>query len=205
MPIVIRPPNTKWFLSKMADLDLDFRGFAAKVGIEYTALYRMIHGERKFHAADAAKIAKIFGVSTEEVVKNFGDLRRGEPESERRAAARALPVVGMVDDKGGVARKGVTGVRKVARPANVKPDTVALRYAGEGLMSGWLFYYLPTQGIDPKALGKLCVIEAASETFLGQLVGENKIAGHYCTTRLNSARLESAAVKSAAPVLWISP
>lgn len=208
MPIVIQPPNVRWFDDQREKAGLTYEQFAALMKTDKGGLNKKIHGHRKITPADVKKFAKIFSVREEEVLKHVGELSRGDPESKRRVAARALPVVGMVFDGGQVARKGVTGVKKVARPAHVTGDCVALRYAGGGMMTDWLFYHEPARPISEAskdAMGKLCVIEAGGESLLCSVVGENKTPGHLRVQKLNSAKTESIAVKSAAPVVWIKP
>lgn len=94
--------DTRWFQNHLADVSMSQRRLAKVLGVDAAAVSLMLRGKRKMSAAEAAEIARVLGVSAEEVLMRAGVSatipgrvpdRAAERAVERVAAVEATPVL----------------------------------------------------------------------------------------------------------------
>ena len=64
--------DTRWFQNRLADKRLSQRKLASHLHLDPAAVSLMIRGKRKISAAEAAEIARLLGVTVEEVLMRAG-------------------------------------------------------------------------------------------------------------------------------------
>lgn len=205
MPVIVSPVNTKYFEGLRLEAGLTYRELADKLGMDVSALHNKLNGKRRITAADAMKIAKVFRKDVDEVLKRVGELKRGDPENVRRETARSLKVVGWLDEHGVVVMRGVLPPKQVPRPGKVTSDCVVVREQSTGPMSGWLYYYEPTEGIAKGCVGQLCIIDCEDGRTMLRRIVEEKRSGDFVVVKVTGGKNETVTVKNAAIVLWIKP
>lgn len=67
--------NTRWFQNRIADVRLSQRRVAKHLGLDPAAVSLMIRGKRKMSAAEAAELARLLGVTVNEVMRHAGIAR----------------------------------------------------------------------------------------------------------------------------------
>lgn len=80
--------DTAWFHGRLHDRKISQRRLAQMLELDPAAVSLMLRGRRKMSAAEAAEIARMLGVSVDEVLARAG---AGAPA--KRAAGSAEPVV----------------------------------------------------------------------------------------------------------------
>lgn len=65
-------PNTRWFQNRIADVRLSQRRVAKHLGLDPAAVSLMIRGKRKMSAAEAAELARLLGVTVNDVMHHAG-------------------------------------------------------------------------------------------------------------------------------------
>lgn len=195
--------DTIWFKSRLAGKDLTQAALARHLKMDTSAVSRMIQGTRKFKLEEAGAVAKVLSVSVEEVLARAGaDVAI---PSEDELSSTGTMVMGWIDGAGEIRGEGVEGPKKVERISGFGPSVWALRHQCEGALDGSLIYFVPTQEIDPQAIGKLSVVKREDGGSMLRVIKRGYDRGTFNCFKLCNIDTISEKVRlvSAAPVLWM--
>ena len=196
------PADPKWFADRLADIGMSQRKLAKLLDIEPSALSRTFHGLRGWDPQEAAAIARILGVTLDEVLRHAGvDVPR-----DRTAL---VPLHGVVNAVGEIVTRGASKLAGVPRPGPLPADTRALRIDLPGdPTDGWVCFYAPTARLDPEAIGRLAVVTVRDGREYLRIIQRGIDRGRW-TLRLlrspdNSPAMENIQIGAASPVLCIT-
>jgi len=146
--------NRRYFDALMADKGWSLRRTATEMGMKHSQLSLTFNGGRKLQLDEAASLSKLFGVPLHEVAENAGVMVR--PNSGKRVS-----VIGALRGDGTVDIYGKEVVERASAPGDLPDDAVAVqaRTAGSQLdwMDGSVFFCRQARGVDPTAMGRLCL------------------------------------------------
>lgn len=195
--------NKAWFQDQLADHGLTYRSFAAKMGIHPPDASRIINSQRNIKADEAVKMAKIFNVGVEEILKRsmaMAPIVRNERTGPKRSSH--TEVIGVANEEGVISDAGGYGERRVIRPAKAAENTVAIRVRTPPF-SGWIAYFEPIEYVNEYAVGHLCVVETYDGKQLLRLVGRSASARVYTLAHPLTGFIETYELRSAALVTWL--
>jgi transcriptional regulator with XRE-family HTH domain len=188
--------DTPWFRSQLVELDISQRKFAEMLGVSQPAVSKMVNGTRRMSNDEAARIAEIFRVPLEEVVRRGGTRVAQGPGTS--------PVVATFDDQGEL-RPRKSGAR-APTPAHLPSSAVAARCEEtQALYFGWTVFYMPGKAVSPDAIGKLSVVETTKGQTLLRFVRHGFERGTYQLTSMAGEVIDGAELVTASPVLWAKP
>lgn len=186
--------NTRFFVNRIADLDLSNRETARRLNMHFASFHRIIHGQRKVQLDELVALAELLRLPLAEVIENFGvRIRKDAPQAE---------IVAQVEK--GVLMPYVGETRRIESPVE---DAVAVLDTA----TGWLYFATPIvpNRIDPLAVGRLALVEmrpAGSVVAVRELgtLALDRLNGRYSVIRLDGAEVKGA-VAAASPVVWVRP
>lgn len=182
--------DKQWFLDRLAEGNKSLRGMARHLGIDVSAMSRMLSGSRRMKTEEANQIAVFLGVPITEVL-----VRAGAAVKENIAPANIM-LAATIDERGIVQKlsdpkplpqavieraqasisaeksTNIVGaqIRATAGPLSVMDDAVVL-YIGDA------------EGVDPAAIGLLSICRARDgEVFFAKIerarkTGEARVIG----------------------------
>jgi hypothetical protein len=186
-----------WFADRLAMRKISQRKLAGMMDMDASAMSLMLSGKRKMSAQEAGEVAKLLGVSVEEVMRHAGIAVAVNVE-------KSVPVVGYVNDRMEVRMGRPKGPLTAAMPPECGKGCQALRIQTGAFFDGWLVFYQPNEGISLEAVGRLCIVRAVDEE-RGQLkfVSRGYEPGWHVLTSLRGGEPVHARLESAAPVAWL--
>ncbi len=191
--------NTKWFRARLEDRQLSQRDVARQLNRHPSAVSLMLQGKRRMQITEATALATLLGVPLDSVLDAAG--------LDLPAPSRALvPLVGWADLSGDVHRPDRTldGPKKVERPVEMPDGTSAVRFQNAGGLSGWAAYFVPSDIIDPHAVGRLSIAETVEGKRLMGVLSRSLDSGRWSVSALCGARKhDRLKLKWACPVVWI--
>jgi transcriptional regulator with XRE-family HTH domain len=190
--------NKAYFEARMADRKLSQNQLADKLGIDRSAMSRMMAGKRKMSAAEAGEIAKHLGISVEDALRNAGV--PVSPDSDKTA-----PIVGTVGDRLEVKLGPVRGSQSLVVPADLaNRKGRILTVQQQGFMFGWRLLYVPVDAVSSDALMRLCVVRKRGDDRLYvRQVNRGPETGWLSLFTPTTGELEDAMLDMAAPIWWI--
>jgi transcriptional regulator with XRE-family HTH domain len=197
--------DTKWFKDRMTDRKINQTQLGVLLGLERSAISKLLSDppKRRMTLDEMADIAKFLAVPYQEVLKRAGV----KVPSDSKAL---VPVVGQ-SDVAGVVDSHVESPARIERPAAQVANLSAIRVkALRHPMDGWNAFCVPSDVVEPDAVGRLAVVAVKggkdAPRYLGTLDRESVRGGWRVTPLVSGVdahvvpRLE---MRSAAPVLWI--
>ncbi|MDX8537087.1 helix-turn-helix transcriptional regulator [Mesorhizobium abyssinicae] len=203
--------DKQWFIDKLAETGKSVRGLARHLGVDASAVSRMLSGNRKMKMTEAGDIASFLGVPVSEVLVHSGVSVSLEPRPSEMLLAATIDERGIVDELPEPkplppavierARATITihgdepivgaQIRALKGPLSVMDDAVVLyRYQGDG--------------IDPAAIGLLSICRSRDgEQFLGKIERARKTGEARVTCANGDVR--DVALDAATPVLAVIP
>lgn len=148
--------ETQWFRGKLAEKQISQRGLARYLGLDSAAVSLMLRGMREMKITEAAMIANLLGVSTEEVVTHAGAIVTRGP--------KPVPIIGTADGHAQVF--WVDDIGTVPRPTGDLPLNLAAiqcRTSSTNLdyMDRWILF-IPTPAdngeVRPECIDRLSVV-----------------------------------------------
>lgn len=137
----------------MAQRKISLRQLAEKMGLAHSALSITFSGSRRMQLEEAAQLSNIFGVPIHEIVENAG-------VSARPISSARVNVTGALRGDGHVEKISGKHVERTSAPPGSPEGTEAIqsRTADTPLswMDGWVFFFVPSDTINPDANGRLC-------------------------------------------------
>lgn len=187
--------NTSWFTSKLAELKISQNRLGELLGLDKGAVSLLLRGKRKMSVSEAGRIASIFSVPVDEVLRHAG---------VTTTAAGRVKVTGWIDSSGEVHHGAAKGPRTVSAPPGVDERCEALRAQTNGPFDGWLMFYRPSREVSPDAVGRMCVVRVAGkEPLLVRVIGRGAEIGTFTVADWTGGEPVNAALESASPVLWM--
>lgn len=148
--------DTKWFRDRISDKGLSANKLANMIGMDRSAMSKMLNGHRRMMMDEAADIARALGVPLDEVVRHAGI------EVARQNEA-PVPIIGVALETGEIvapAGEFSHGPRKADRPQGLPDDAAAIRVRSPlSPMDGWIVYFVPTSRVEPDAIGRFSVVQ----------------------------------------------
>lgn len=195
----IRPVdiNKVWFVDRLAARKISQRKLAGLMDMDASAVSLMLNGKRKMSAQEAGEVARLLGVTVEEVLRHAGIHVPVNVE-------KSVPVVGYVGSRMEIHHGRAKGPQTAEAPPGCGKGCHALRVQAPGFMEGWLAFYFPTEGVSLEAVGRLCVLKSVDdETGYLKLVGRGYEAGYHVVTSMRGGEPLHVRLESAAPVVWL--
>lgn len=210
--IVNKRINTSWFRRVLEDNKLSVREYDKLTKQAIGTSSRMFRGRRHFGLEDAEEFVRLTGANLVEVLRNAG------LEIDNLQGSRTVSVTGWIDatrqlhpSQGSGRREKPSSQGKGAKTALAPPDatdaTLAYRYwcAGSMLeaMHGAVIYFRPLGPVEPRMVGRWCVVRLADGRELMRVLGEKGKQGRYrlCVDERDTGA--EATVKAAALVDWV--
>lgn len=189
--------NTVWFVDRLAVRKISQRKLASLMDMDASAVSLMLNGKRKMSAQEAGEVARLLGVTVEEVMRHAGIAVPVDTE-------KSVPVVGYVGDRMEVRFGRPKGPQTAVAPPECSKGCQALRVHAHGFMEGWLVFYFPTGGVSLEAVGRLCVVQPVDEgvSYL-KMVGRGYDAGWHLLSGPGGGEPQHVRLESAAPVVWM--
>lgn len=188
--------NKRWFDGQLAAREISQRKLAKMMDMDPSALSLMLSGKRKMTAAEASDVARLLGVSVEEVLRHAGI---GVPSNMEKS----VPVVGYIGERGLVRLGRVKGPQTAIAPPECK-GCHALRVQNAGIMEGWLLFYRPADGVSLESVGRLCIVQLVEDDHQYALfVARGYEAGYYVLSDGQSGETQHVRLEKSAPVLWM--
>jgi transcriptional regulator with XRE-family HTH domain len=195
-----RPVDKSWFQGKLRDMGLSQRRLAAQMQLNHAALSLMFQGQRNVSVDEAAELARLLGVSVNEICNRLG--------VELPARHNSVSVKFLIDETGKVNHTRPRGPTAVAGPVNDGGNLHAARYqtASSSLsaLHNWTLFWEPSDRIQEDAIGSLCIIQLLNKDLLVRVLNKGAERGTFDLTGFGTNTFEPAArLLSASPVLWI--
>jgi transcriptional regulator with XRE-family HTH domain len=151
--------DTRWFQNLLADRRISQRGLAKKLGLDAAAVSLMFRGKRRMQMHEAADVARLLGVSLDEVLEHAG-IRA--PMGELALDDRTVPLVYYMDGQGEMhaMEPGERIEIKSALPEDVIACQCRTAMSAIEHMDRWvLFFQAPTKnGVKPEAVGRYAIV-----------------------------------------------
>lgn len=144
--------DTDWFQQRITDRQMSQRGLAKLMGIDPGALSLTLRGKRKMTLEEAAQIAVLLDVSTQEILERAGI----HVQSERK-----VKIVGYINDQLHVVFDSTGLHEMIDAPPGMPPSSAAIQmrapFGQLSNMDGFLFFVSETHTPPAQALGNLVV------------------------------------------------
>lgn len=128
--------NSQWFIDRLNERQLSQRSLARLMGLDPSAVSLMMRGKRKITLEEAAQMAVLLNVNTNDVLAQAGVPVQTD---ERR-----IKVIGHVAPTGNVILEA-KGLHEITTgPSDLPPDAVAIQCrtanSSADYMDGWMFF-----------------------------------------------------------------
>lgn len=194
--------NVEYFKRLLDEKGVSQHEAARHLKISQAVLSRIFHGKRKLHLDEANKLSAFLGVPFAEVLSQSG-IETHEPQA---------PVIGFIDSElnchpfsnGRQTPQMASNPTHDDRMRVYRFETGGSRYSS---FDGALVYFIPKEGVDAEAVGKLMIVKIAGD----RQVRLRELRRGYNQGRLKTYNLaslsgevveENAEVISASPVVW---
>jgi transcriptional regulator with XRE-family HTH domain len=195
--------DSSWFRNRLADRQISQRGLAKKLGLDPAAVSLMFRGKRRMQMHEAADVARLLGVSLDEVLAHAGI----RPPRMEELNDLSVPLVYFMDGQGEM-HSMEPGERIEIRSA-MPNDVVACqcRTAMSALehMDRWvLFFQAPNKtGVQPEAVGRYAVMRLQGGVMTAGHLRPGYRRGTYAVH--GPVNLVDATIEWATPVVLIQP
>jgi transcriptional regulator with XRE-family HTH domain len=196
--------DTRWFQNLLADRRISQRGLAKKLGLDAAAVSLMFRGKRRMQMHEAADVARLLGVSLDEVLAHAGIT---PPRTESEFSELTVPLVYWMDGQGEMHAMD-PGERIEIRSA-LPEDVIACqcRTAMSQIehMDRWvLIFQAPLKnGVSPDAVGRYAVMRLRGGVMTAGYLRPGYRPGTYAVH--GPINLMDATVEWATPVVLIQP
>lgn len=198
--------NHPWFKDRMEDAGWSQRRLAKEIGLDSSGLSRVLSGSRKATPTQVHLLAKHLARPVSEIEHHLGITASLDARTSDKLKVR---IVGEADEHGAVRPVGAGSTRVTVAPPDSPAAMEAIRVTADGSpMDGWLVYFTPTVRVDPRAVGRLAVVESAAERKPRRYVGILRQARDGWTIAplvlgAVPARVRDIDIAWAAPVSWV--
>ena len=128
--------NSQWFTDRLAERQLSQRGLAKLMGLDASAVSLMMRGKRKMTLEEAAQMAVLLNVNTNEVLAQAG--------VPVQTDERKVKVIAHMIEGGSVIMEAKGLHEFTSGPADLPPDAVAIQCrtanSAADYMDGWMFF-----------------------------------------------------------------
>jgi transcriptional regulator with XRE-family HTH domain len=196
--------DTRWFQNLLADRRISQRGLAKKLGLDAAAVSLMFRGKRRMQMHEAADVARLLGVSLDEVLEHAG-IRA--PMGELALDDRTVPLVYYMDGQGEMhaMQPGERIEIKSALPEDVIACQCRTAMSQLEHMDRWvLFFQAPLRdGVQPEAVGRYAVMRLRGGVMTAGYLRPGYTRGTYAIH--GPMNIVDARVEWATPVVLIQP
>lgn len=137
--------DSEWFFDRLKERKLSLRGMAKLMDMSPSSLSLRFGGTYKITMEEAVVMASLLGATFEEIVHRAGIKVPKDP-------SRSIRLIGVV---AGVTIKTGRGLGVIDRPGPLPAGAVAIK----GVEPGWVYFYSPSQKLQPEAVNQLSVVE----------------------------------------------
>jgi transcriptional regulator with XRE-family HTH domain len=196
--------DTRFFRNLLTDRGISQRGLAKKLGLDAAAVSLMFRGKRRMQMHEAADVARLLGVSLDEVLAHAG-IR--PPRSDADFADLMIPLVYWMDGNGEM--HALDPGERIEIKSALPDDVVACqcRTAMSSIehMDRWLLIFRApaSRGVQPDAVGRYSVMRLQGGVMTAGYLRPGYRTGTYAVH--GPMNLLDAQVEWAAPVLLIQP
>ena len=196
--------DTRWFQNLIADRRLSQRRLAKQLGLDPAAVSLMFRGKRRMQMNEAADVARLLGVSMDEVLAHAG-IR--PPRTESEFSELTIPLVYWMDGNGEMHAldPGERIEIKTVLPEDVVACQCRTAMSPIEHMDRWvLIFQAPLRtGVQPGAVGRYSVMRLRHGVMTAGYLREGYRRGTYAVH--GPMNLMDAEVEWAAPVVLIQP
>ena len=148
-----KPIDKKWFDDLLMDRRMTQRELAAAIDMDPSSLNLLLQGKRRMTTQKASDIARILGVSIEDVIAHSGGT-----QTDHRGR---VPLIGHID--GNAAMIASDSTQSAISPGALEPGSVAATFLTAGtpidLMHGWLSFLAPQRGPTLSDIDRTAIVK----------------------------------------------
>lgn len=178
-----RQINEAWFTERLKEAKLSMRALASMLAKDVSALSRTFSGSREATAGEVAEIASTLGVSVADVLTHLGY------DAPRHGAS----VIGEIRPDGRITASTRRSGEFINIPSIQTGARLLICRTAGGPLAHWdgacvIYYERANRTVPADAIGRICVIEAASELvpIIGVLTQPPNRRGGYRVQMLGS-------------------
>lgn len=188
--------NTDWFVRRLDDRKLSQRGLAKLMGLDPSAVSLMFRGKRKMTIQEAAQMAVLLDVSTDDVLQNAG--------VELPPPNRMVRLIGWVGDTDQVTLLGEGIHELVEGPGELSSTAVCVRcqYGHAEFMDGWIMFANDMSGSPELAIDTLAICAVKGNGLKVARVKRGYRKGQYNLVTNNNT-FQNVELAWASPIVWI--
>ncbi|MDJ0950628.1 MAG: helix-turn-helix domain-containing protein [Alphaproteobacteria bacterium] len=186
------------------------KDLADHLGVNPSAISRLISGERRLTAEEAQKMAQYLNISLSKILGVFhGNIAplHGRTFSVLNYVGAGGKVYPIDDYEPG------TGMYEVELPPNLEPETdwIALQVRGDSMYpqmeDGWLVWYRrQTDGVNPDSLNRISVVKLTEDgSVMVKRLRPGRQPGLYDLESVNAPPIRDAELEWAEPIAAIQP
>lgn len=193
------PINSEWFASKLAERDMSQRSLARLMGMDASAMSLMLRGKRKITLEEAAQMAVLLNVTTNDVLQQAG--------VPVQTSDRKIKVVGHMLGGGTVVLEA-QGLHEMTNgPSDLPPDAVAIQCRTHNTsaehMDGWMLFMSGRHDNPASALDTTALVAVKGDGMQIGYIKRGYRRGTYNLTAMCNDTRSNVELAWAAPVLWI--
>ena len=185
--------NRRYFDTLLAEHSLSLRGLAKRMDMNHSQLSLTLSGARRLQLDEAAKMAEVFDQPLTTIAANMGigaDLARAR-----------INVIGALNGDGEVVPIPGDIRERVAVPASIPQQSVAIQARTEGTALSWLDGTVSVcrdlPAADGEVLGRICWVKLADGREVYSMVRRGYLAGTY--------NLSGPYTEESARIAWAKP
>lgn len=192
------PIRPEWFNEKLKERELSQRGLAKLMGMDPGAMSLMLRGKRKMTLEEAAQIAVLLDVTTNDVLLNAGiDVRTKE----------RVKVLGYMIGTGTVVKHAQGLHETTDGHSALPPDTIAIQCRTHGSavehMDGWMLFVAGNHIAPGNAIGTTSLVGVKGNGEIIGFVKRGYSRGVFNVAGLCGEMHSDIELAWASPVIWI--
>lgn len=191
--------NSKWFTDKLVERQLSQRGLAKLMGLDASAVSLMMRGKRKMTLEEAAQMAVLLNVTTNDVLEQAG--------VPVQTSAPKVKIIGHVRGDASIVMEP-SGMHEVTTgPTDLPPDAVAIQCRTTGtqleLMDGWVLFMSGKHENPAVAVDQMAMVATKANGLRLCNVKRGYRRGTYNLLAMGFEPIQNVELAWASPILWI--
>lgn len=191
--------NSKWFTDKLVERQLSQRGLAKLMGLDASAVSLMMRGKRRITIEEAAQMAVLLNVTTNDVLEQAG--------VPVQTSAPKVKIIGHVRGDATVVMEA-PGVHEITTgPCDLPPDAVAIQCRTTGtpleLMDGWVLFFSQKHDNPAAAVDQMALVATKANGMRLCNVKRGYRRGTYNLLAMGAESHQNVELAWASPILWI--
>jgi plasmid maintenance system antidote protein VapI len=192
--------NKPWFISRLQAIKLSQRRLAKMIDLDPSAVTLMFNGRRRITSDEVHKIANLFNVGVQEVMRHAG--------IDVTDDVRKVKIKGYIGEKSRVTLFDKPPFDVAVAPADVPNDSFCLQVRQAGSSNdGWLIFVSGEKTTAHSLIDRPALVELEDGTQMTCLIRRGYKANTSNLYPLHGAVevQENQVINWASPVLWIRP